>query len=300
MNEIESKRFTETQLGIFYALGAYLMWGFAPIYFKYLEFIPVNEILAHRVIWSVVVTGILITILKSWANVWQIVRSRKKLMLLLVSTLLISSNWMVFIWAINNDRMLEASLGYFINPIINVVLGLIFLNESLSRIKWIAVGLAFIGVLIQIIGLGTLPWVSLVLPISFAFYGLVRKKIKVESLTGLFIETLLVAPIALYYLVVIADSEYANMLTNTYSLNFWLMFAGVATAFPLIFFGQAALRLKLSTLGFFQYLAPSLLFVFAILVYGEQLSIYKTITFAFIWSGVALFAFEKKIQQKLK
>ena len=293
-------RFTELQLGIFYALGAYLMWGFAPIYFKNLEFIPVNEILAHRVIWSVVVTGILITILKSWSDVWKIICSRKKLLLLFVSTLLISCNWMVFIWAINNDRMLEASLGYFINPIINVVLGLIFLKESLSRIKWIAVGLAFIGVLIQIIGLGTLPWVSLVLPISFAFYGLVRKKIKVESLTGLFIETLLVAPIALYYLVNIADSEYANMLNNSYGLNIWLMLAGVVTAFPLIFFGQAALRLKLSTLGFFQYLAPSLLFLFATIVYGEELNIYKTITFAFIWSGIALFAFEKQIQQKLK
>ena len=293
-------RFTELQLGMFYALGAYLMWGFAPIYFKNLEFIPVNEILAHRVIWSVVVTGILITILKSWSDVWKIICSRKKLLLLFVSTLLISCNWMVFIWAINNDRMLEASLGYFINPIINVVLGLIFLKESLSRIKWIAVGLAFIGVLIQIIGLGTLPWVSLVLPISFAFYGLVRKKIKVESLTGLFIETLLVAPIALYYLVNIADSEYANMLSNSYGLNIWLMLAGVVTAFPLIFFGQAALRLKLSTLGFFQYLAPSLLFLFATIVYGEELNIYKTITFAFIWSGIALFAFEKQIQQKLK
>jgi len=293
-------KLSEAQLGIFYALGAYLMWGFAPIYFKYLEFVPVNEILAHRVLWSVVVTGGIISVLGAWSNVWKIMQSRQKLQLLFVSTLLISCNWMVFIWSINHDRMLEASLGYFINPIINVLLGLIFLNESLSRIKWIAVALAFIGVLIQVVALGALPWVSLVLPISFAFYGLVRKKVKVESLTGLFIETLLVAPIAIYYLLGIADSEYANMLTNSYSLNFWLMFAGIATAMPLIFFGQAALRLKLSTLGFFQYLAPSLLFIFATVFYGEQLTVYKTITFVFIWSGIALFAFEKKIQQKLK
>ncbi|MCP4322476.1 MAG: EamA family transporter RarD [Alteromonadales bacterium] len=294
------KQLSEAHLGIFYALGAYLMWGFAPIYFKYIEFIPVGEILAHRVIWSVVVTGIIISVLGVWPNVYQICLAPKKLLLLLVSTLLISTNWMVFIWSINNERMLDASLGYFINPIINVLLGLIFLNESLSRIKWVAVALAFIGVLVQIFALGTLPWVSLVLPTSFAFYGLVRKKIKVEALTGLFIETLLVAPIAIYYLVKIASSEYANMVDNSLSLNLWLMFAGVATALPLIFFGQAALRLKLSTLGFFQYLAPSLLFLFAVAFYGEQLTLSKTITFLFIWAGIALFAFEKQIQQKLK
>ncbi len=293
-------KLSEIQFGIFYALGAYLMWGFAPIYFKYLEFVPVSEILAHRVIWSVVVTAALITVMSAWPNVRKICSSPKKLLLLCVSTLLISTNWMVFIWAISNERMLDASLGYFINPIINVLLGLIFLKESLSRIKWIAVGLALVGVLIQIYALGALPWVSLILPISFAFYGLVRKKIKVESLTGLFIETLLVAPIALYYLVVIADSQYSNMFTNANSLNFWLMFAGVVTALPLIFFGQAALRLKLSTLGFFQYLAPSLLLVFAIIFYGEVLTLSKAVTFSFIWCGIALFAFEKQIQQKLK
>jgi chloramphenicol-sensitive protein RarD len=294
------KQLSDLHLGVFYALGAYLMWGFAPIYFKYLEFVPVKEILAHRVIWSVFVTGIIISVLSAWPSVWKICKTPKKLLLLLVTTLLISCNWMVFIWAINNERMLEASLGYFINPIINVLLGLIFLNESLSRIKWFAVGLAFIGVLVQILVLGALPWVSLVLPISFAFYALLRKKIKVEALPGLFIETLLAMPIALYYLIAVADSEYANMLNNSLSLNFWLMFAGVATALPLIFFGQAALRLKLSTLGFFQYLAPSLLFVFAVVFYGEPLSLDKTITFMFIWSGIVLFAFEKQIQQKCK
>jgi chloramphenicol-sensitive protein RarD len=294
------KQLSELHLGVFYALGAFLMWGFAPIYFKYLDFVPVDEILAHRVIWSVVVTGIIITVLGAWPNVFKICVSPKKLLLLSVTSLLISCNWMIFIWAINNERMLDASLGYFINPIINVLLGMIFLNESLSRIKWIAVGLASIGVLVQIFALGALPWVSLVLPISFAFYGLVRKKIKVEALTGLFIETLLVAPIALYYLIAIADSEYSHMFNNNLSLNFWLMFAGIVTALPLIFFGQATLRLKLSTLGFFQYLAPSLLFVFAVVFYGEHLSLNKIVTFLFIWSGVVLFAFEKQIQQKLK
>ncbi len=293
------KQLSEVHLGIIYALGAYLLWGFAPIYFKYLEHIPVYEILAHRVIWSVVVTAIIITILGGWQKVAAIFHKPKSLLYLFFTTLLISTNWLVFIWAINNDHMLDASLGYFINPIINVILGLTFLNESLSRIKWLAVFLAFIGVVIQVVQLGSLPWISLILPISFAFYGLLRKKIKIEALTGLFIETLIVLPIALYYLLMVADSETSSMLANSWSLNAWLMFAGIATALPLIFFAQAALRLQLSTLGFFQYLAPSLLFIFAVMLYGEQLSLAKTVTFLFIWTGILLFMFEKQIKKWL-
>ena len=271
------------------------MWGFAPVYFKYLGFIPVYEILAHRVIWSVVVTALFITYLKHWPNVLLVVRNYKSLLVLTMTSLLISCNWLVFIWAINNGKMLEASLGYFINPIINVILGLVFLSERLSRIKWFAVLLAFIGVSAQAWQVGELPWVSLVLPISFAFYGLLRKKVKVKAITGLFIETLVVLPIAAFYLVVMTDSETSNLLLNPWSLNLWLMFAGVVTALPLIFFGQAALRLPLSTLGFFQYLAPSILFVFAVLVYDEPISFIKMFTFACIWFGILVFVLESKL-----
>lgn len=293
------KGLSETHLGIFYALGAYLMWGFAPVYFKYLAFIPVYEILAHRVIWSLIVTAIMISFIGAWPTVYQLFLSPKKILLLAATSLLISTNWMVFIWAINNGHMLDASLGYFINPIINVVLGLVFLNESLSRIKWLAVALAVVGVLIQIIQLGGLPWISLLLPFSFAFYGLIRKKIKIQALSGFFIETLCVVPVAIYYIIYVAETDSANMLTNSSSLNAWLMFAGVVTALPLIFFGQAALRLALSTLGFFQYLAPSLLFVFAVVFYGEALSLAKMITFMFIWLGIFVFVFENKIKSWL-
>lgn len=294
------KDFSETQLGIFYALGAYLMWGFAPIYFKYLEFIPVYEVLAHRVIWAVAFTAIVITVMKSWSKVIDIFKSPKSLLFLTCTSLLISVNWTVFIWAINNERMLEASLGYFINPMINVVLGMVFFSESLSRIKWVAVFLAFIGVSVQVVQVGSLPWVSLVLPITFGFYGLLRKKIKIEALTGLFFETLIALPIALYYLLFIADSTSSHLLNNDWGLNFWLMSAGIITAMPLIFFAQAALRLKLSTLGFFQYLAPSIVFLMAVLMYGESLTFAKAITFVFIWTGIFLFAFESKFKTWLK
>lgn len=287
-------RLSDSQIGIIYALAAYLMWGFAPIYFKYLAFIPVYEILAHRVIWSVVVTAIFITYLKHWGNVFTVCRTHKTLLILMVTSLLISCNWMVFIWAINSGKMLEASLGYFINPTVNVILGLIFLNECLSRLQWLAVLLGVIGVTVQGWQLGELPWVSLVLAMSFAFYGLLRKKVKVKAITGLFIETMVVLPVALFYLMM-TGSDTANLMTNDLSLNLWLMFAGVVTALPLIFFGQAALRLPLSTLGFFQYLAPSLLFAFAVLIYHEPISLIKIFTFACIWLGILVFVFEKKL-----
>jgi len=293
------KDLSQTQLGIVYALSAYLLWGIAPIYFKYLEFIPVYEVLAHRVIWSLLFTAIVITFMRGWKRAIEILKTPKNTVFLTCTSLLITVNWTVFIWAINNDRMLEASLGYFINPLFNVVLGCVFLNEALSRLKWIAVSLALLGVLIQVVQVGSLPWVSLVLPITFGFYGLLRKKIKIEALIGLFFETLFVFPVALYYLFFVANGDSANMVNNSWSLNLSLMFAGIVTAMPLIFFAQAALRLKLSTLGFFQYLAPSMVFVMAVSIYGEVLSLAKIITFIFIWAGIFLFVFEHKLKKWL-
>lgn len=293
------KDLSQTQLGIVYALAAYLMWGLVPIYFKSLEFIPVYEVLAHRVIWSVFFLAIVITFMKGWKRALVVFKTPKSMLFLICTSLLITLNWTVYIWAISNDRMLEASLGYFINPLFNVLLGCFFLNEALSRLKWIAVSLALLGVLIQVVQVGSLPWVSLVLPISFGFYGLLRKKIKIEALIGLFFETLLTFPVALYYLFFVANGDSVNMLNNNWSLNLSLMFAGLVTAMPLICFAQAALRLKLSTLGFFQYLAPSMVFLMAVLIYGEVLSTAKIITFIFIWAGILLFVFEHKLKKWL-
>lgn len=286
--------------GALYALAAFSMWGLAPIYFKYLSFVPETEILAYRIIWSSLITAGLITIFQDWGNVGRILTTPKSLFLLLGSAFFINVNWFVFIWAMGHDHMLDASLGYFINPIFNVLLGIIFFHEKLSRIKWLGVAFAFVGVLIQIIALGSLPWVSLVLPCSFAFYALLRKKVKVDAVIGLFIETALTLPFALYFIMAVASSDYVDMFNNSLSLNFWLVFAGIITAAPLICFGQAATYLKLSTLGFFQYLAPSLLFLFAIFIYGEALAPEKMASFVFIWAGVILFLFEKLIKKLLK
>lgn len=294
------KQLSNHQLGILYAFSAYFMWGFVPLYFKFLGFVPVYEILAHRIIWSVFFTALFICYLKDWPDVLQVCREKRTLLMLAASAFFVTLNWLVFIWSINNDQMLAASLGYFINPLVNVLLGFIFLNESLSRIRWLAVIIATVGVAVQAWQLGSIPWVSLVLAGSFGLYGLIRKKIKVKAITGLFIETLMVMPFALIFLLCFAHSDTANMLSNSLFVNFLLISAGFVTALPLIFFGQAALRLPLSTLGFFQYMAPSMMFVFAIVLYHEPISMVKLFTFICIWLAICLFVFESKLKKIFK
>lgn len=294
------KQLSHQQIGIIYAFSAYFMWGFVPLYFKFLGFVPVYEILAHRIIWSVFFTALFICYLKDWPDVFKVCLDKKILLMLTLSAFFVTANWLVFIWSINNDQMLAASLGYFINPLVNVLLGFIFLNERLSRLRWIAVSIACLGVIVQAWQLGSLPWISLVLASSFGLYGLIRKKIKVKAITGLFIETLMVMPVALIFLLFFAESDTANMFTNSSLVNLLLINAGLVTALPLIFFGQAALRLPLSTLGFFQYMAPSMMFVFAIVLYHEPISMVKLFTFICIWIAIFLFVFENQLGKIFK
>ena len=188
--------------------------------------------------------------------------------------------------------MLDASLGYYINPLINVLLGMVFLGERLRKLQWFAVSLATIGVLIQLVAFGSLPIVALALATTFGFYGLMRKKIGVEPQAGLFIETLVMLPAAAIYLLFIANTATSNMSDNSMTLNLLLISAGIVTTAPLLCFTGAATRLKLSTLGFFQYIGPSLMFLLAVLVYGEAFSIDKALTFAFIWGALVIFSFD--------
>jgi len=202
---------------------------------------------------------------------------------------LIGGNWLLFIWAVNNHHMLEASLGYFINPLVNIVLGMIFLGERFRRMQWVAVILALCGVLVQLWTFGSLPVIALGLAFSFAFYGLVRKKIAVEAQTGMLFETLWLLPLAAIYLFGIADSATSHMGSNPWSLNLMLMAAGVVTTIPLLCFTGAATRLRLSMLGFFQYIGPTLMFLLAVVFYGEVPGADKMVTFAFIWVALAIF-----------
>lgn len=276
--------------GVLLAIGAYTMWGIAPIYFKSLADVSALEILSHRIVWSFLLLALLLHLGRRWRGVIEVVKSKQKMAYLLVTSIVIAANWLIFIWAVNANHMLDASLGYYINPLINVVLGMLFLGERLRKMQWFAVLLASCGVMVQLIAFGSVPVVAIVLALSFGCYGLLRKKVSLDAQTGLFIETLLLLPAAAIYLVWIADTPTSNMTLNSTQLNLLLISAGIVTTLPLLCFTGAATRLKLSTLGFFQYIGPSLMFLLAVLVYGEAFSADKAVTFAFIWGALLVFS----------
>lgn len=239
--------------GVLLALGAYTMWGIAPIYFKSLAAVSPLEILSHRVVWSFFLLAALLHFGRHWRTVRDVLTSKSKMLYLVTTAILVGANWLIFIWAVNANHMLDASLGYYINPLINVLLGMLFLGERLRKLQWFAVTLAACGVLVQLIVFGSVPIVAIALAFSFGFYGLLRKKVSVDAQTGLFIETLVMLPAAAIYLLFIADTPTSNMLANPSQLNLLLIAAGVVTTLPLLCFTGAATRLKLSTLGFFQF-----------------------------------------------
>ncbi|MCZ4059625.1 EamA family transporter RarD [Pantoea sp. LMR881] len=282
----------QTRQGIGFALGAYFIWGIAPAYFKLVKEVPPAEIMTHRVIWSALFMLLLITLSRSWGHVRSVLRQPKKVLILAVTALTIGGNWLLFIWAVNNQHMLEASLGYFINPLINVVLGMLFLRERFRRLQWLAVALAAAGVLVQLWRFGSLPVIALGLALSFAFYGLVRKKIQVDAQSGMLIETLWLFPLAAIYLFGFADSSTSHLSANPLSLNLKLVAAGIITTIPLMLFAAACTRLRLSTVGFFQYLGPTLMFLLAVLFYGETITPDKMVTFGFIWLALLVFIFD--------
>ena len=288
----------QTRQGIFFALAAYFMWGIAPAYFKLIQQVSADEILTHRIIWSFFFMLALITLGRNWPKVRAACQNRKRLLLLAVTALLIGGNWLLFIWAVNNHHMLEASLGYFINPLVNVLLGMLFLGERFRRMQWVAVALAFTGVLVQLWQFGSLPIIGLGLAFSFAFYGLLRKKIAIDAQTGMLIETLWLLPVAAAYLFLFADSPTSHLSANPWSLNLLLVTAGIVTTVPLLCFTAAATRLRLSTLGFFQYLGPTLMFLLAVTLYGETVGQDKLVTFGFIWAALILFTLDALYTQR--
>jgi len=289
-----------TRSGIYNALAAYFMWGIAPLYFKLLIELSAGEILIHRIVWSSLFIFLLVLITKKWSVLVQLCQQPKIIAKLAVSAIFLAVNWLLFIWAINNDHLLDASLGYFINPLFNVVLGMLFFSERLRRNQIIAVGLALFGVLVQLFTVGSVPLISIALASSFAIYGVLRKKMHVDSLVGLLIESVLMLPVAIFYWIYFVDSPTANLALNSSTLNFTLVMAGVVTTAPLLCFTAAAKRLTLSSLGFFQYLGPSIMFLLATFYYSEPLYMAELITFIFIWTALALYSFDAYQNTKLK
>lgn len=289
-----------TKSGVINAICAYSLWGVAPIYFKLLSDIPSADILVHRIIWSFLLLVVIVISMGQWRKVQQIFATPKKLFWLLATSLLLGINWLVFIWAINSDHILEASLGYYINPLFSVALGMVFLGERLTKWQIVAVALAFSGVLIQLISLGTVPYIALSLAASFGFYGLMRKKMPVDTVPGLLIESAWLLPIGIFYWLIFMDSQSSNLMTNTTALNLTLFAAGAVTTAPLLFFTNAAKKLSLTVLGFFQYIGPSIMFIVAVTLYQETLVFEKLLTFVFIWSALLVFSIDsiKKLRQK--
>jgi len=276
--------------GYILGLTAYISWGLFPLYFKAIATVPSVEIIVHRVLWSALCGSLLLLVWKhpGW---WRELRDNpRRLAILTLSGSLIAANWLTYVWAVNNGRMVEASLGYYINPLVNVLLGMVLLGERLRPLQWLAVGLAAVGVAQQVWQVGSLPWVSLILALTFGFYGLIRKKAPVAALPGLVVETWLLVPAAIIWLLLNPAAVSAQASFWSTPVAWWLAAAGPITVIPLICFNAAARHLPYTTLGFLQYVAPTLVLSLAVLVYGEQLAASTLLAFAFIWAGLAVYS----------
>lgn len=274
------------------ALAAFVTWGLVPLYFRALGEVPPFEIVAHRVLWSALLLALMLAFLPftgGFARVRGALRQPRLLALLALTSLLTGSNWLVFIWAIDAGRLLEASLGYFINPLVSVALGAIFLGERLRPLQAVAVAIACAGVGWRIWQLGSLPWISLFLAGTFGLYGLLRKRAPVDAVGGLFIETLVVAPVALAWLLWLHGSG-ALVFGAGKAVDWLLPLTGVITAVPLMLFAVGARRLPLATVGFLQYIAPSLNFLIAVLLFREPFDTTQLVGFALIWLALAVYS----------
>jgi chloramphenicol-sensitive protein RarD len=286
---------SEPLLGLIYAGSAFLIWGLSPVYWKALDAVPALEIIMYRVVWSFLFLMCLVLLQHRRHEFAEVLKSGRMLLTLLSTAVLVSANWLLYIWAVNNNYLLQASLGYYINPLVNVVLGLAFLQERFRRSQVAAVLLAAVGVLYMTVSYGEFPWISLTLALSFGLYGLIRKVAPVGALVGLTIETMLLLPPAVIYLVYL-NSQGTDPLWHV-SIKQFLLLIGSAplTVAPLLFFTLGAKRLYLSTLGLMQYIGPSVMFLLAVLFYNEPFSAAQAWTFALIWSALVIYSADSMI-----
>lgn len=275
--------------GFIAALGAFLVWGVVnPLYFKAVSFVDPVEIMAHRIVWTVVLLGGIVLVTQGFGAIVRAVGSWRRLGILAVTTVLITINWSVFIYAVVNNQLVASSLGYYINPLLNVVLGVAFLGERLSRRQSAAVALAAVGVLSLIVLHGSLPWISLILPLSFGLYGLIRKKATIDPVIGLLVETALIFPVCLGYLLWLgSDGIFA---TDGLGTDLLLMLSGPITGVPMVLFVYSAQRLNLSTVGLLQYIGPTGQLLMGVLLFGESFTTGHAIAFACIWVALVLYS----------
>ncbi len=274
------------------ALLAYLLWGFMPLYFALLKEVSPGEILAHRVAWSGILLAVLSGITGRWHEVLRWLKSPRLALAAIVSTLLIAANWLLYILATTRGEVLQASLGYYITPLFSVLLGLVVFNEKLRFAQWVALGFAGAGVLVQGVLFGKMPWLGLGLMLSFGLYGFARKKMGIDSIAGLTLETTLICPVALGFLLFWYWEGTGIFLSGNFQQDLWLLLAAPVTAAPLLFFGVGARGLPLSLMGFLQYLSPTVQMIVAIVFLGETLTMGGVASFALIWTGLLVFVIE--------
>jgi chloramphenicol-sensitive protein RarD len=278
-----------TRAGLLFGVGAYVFWGLMPLYFERVMDVPPLELLAQRIVWSFLLLAVLITLMRRWREVRRCLSDPRVRRLLLATTVLIALNWLAYITAVAEGRVIEASLGYYILPLVSVILGTVFLGEKLRPLQWAAVALAA-GGMVQLVAIEKgIPWIAFTLAVSFSLYGLFRKQAGVDGLIGLTVETLLLGPIALGYLVWLAVSGKASMGRGDLSLDLLLLLSGVVTTIPLFCFAEAARRLPLTTLGFLQYLSPTLQLILAVTRLGESFGPAKQVGFGLIWAALVVF-----------
>ncbi len=298
--------------GLGFGVLAYGSWGFVAFYFKAVAAVDPLEVLCHRVVWSVGILALMVQISGRWGECRDLLRLPSTWRSMSVSTVLIAVNWLVFIYAVSAGRLIEASLGYFINPLVSILLGMVFLGERLRPLQWVAVACAIVGVSIYTYQVGSLPWISLTLAGSFGLYGLVRKQAKAGPVVGLFFETTLLLPVATAYLVAMSATGIREIVfasrppqgvdptehIGSLRMDILLAAGGVVTTLPLLWFAAAARRLRLSTIGFMQYSAPTIQFLIAVLAFGEPFNKDRAIAFAIIWTGIIIFVIDSVVRQQ--
>ena len=284
--------------GVLYAIGAYGLWGLLPVYLKSVDSVPEFQILIHRVLWSFLFLAAILLWKKDWARPWRAIKNRKTFLYFSLAAVLMGINWLVYIYGVNNDYIVETSLGYFINPLVSVLLGVIFLREHLRPLQWLPIGLATVGVLYLTVNYGTFPWIALALAGSFGLYGLFQKKAPLGALHTLSIETAVLFLPAILMLLFF-QSQGTNALGHQgLRIDLLLMMAGLVTALPLLLFSTAAQMINLSMLGILQYLAPTLQFLLGVLVYGEPFTHTRLIGFSIIWVALIIYVMEGLLDRR--
>lgn len=277
-------------IGIRYAFAAYALWGLLPVYWKSIREVPAFEILCHRMLWSFLFVVVILLWKNHWSWIGKAFTSKRTIVTFLCTSMIIATNWLIYIWAVNSGYIVESSLGYFINPLLNVLLGVVFLKEKLRPLQWSAVGLAAMSVAYLTLAYGAFPWIALTLALTFALYGLLRKTCSLNALEGLSMESAILFIPALAYLLFLEHTDRAAFGHAGMRISLLLASAGVITAGPLLMFAAGARRITLSTLGLMQYIAPTLMFVLGVFVYGEAFSRTRMIGFIFIWMALLMYS----------